>query len=217
MTENNLDASDLVAEIRRHRLVAIIRGNDPEAVVRAGVTLTEAGVHLLEVSLTTRDPFACIAKLATELAGSSVFLGAGTVIAPGDAQRCRDVGAVFSVTPAFGPGAEESIALGLPVLAGALTPTEVLAAHRAGAAAVKVFPASTFGPSYLAAIAAPLPDVPLLATGGVAAPDVAAYLDAGAVGVGVASPLLGDAADGGDLKALRKRAADFLTAAAHDA
>ena len=215
MTEKHAIGVDLLDELRRHRLVAIVRGTDPVAAVRAGVTLVEAGVRLVEVSLTSRNAYACIEELASELAGSSALMGAGTVVAPGEARRCRDAGAAFSVTPALGPGVEESVAAGLPVLAGALTPTEVLAAHRAGAAAVKVFPASVFGPSYFSALAAPLPDVPLVAVGGVAAADVAGYLDAGAVGVGVASPLLGDAADGGDLRALTRRAADFLEAVGH--
>lgn len=210
-------ALDLLAEIKRHRLVAILRGKDPHAVVRSALTLVESGVTLLEVSLTSVRALDCIQELAHKLDGSPARLGAGTVVKHGDARHCRDAGATYVVTPAVGPGVVESVAVGLPVLAGALTPTEVVAAANAGASAVKIFPASAFGPSYIKALADPLPDIPLVAVGGVGANDVPKYLDAGAVGVGVASPLLGDAVNGGDLDALRARARQFLQAIADHA
>ena len=203
---------DLLGQVRRHRIVAIIRGRDPEAVIRVGVRLVEEGINLLEVSLTSEDALYSIERLAGELSGSEALLGAGTLTAHGDAERCLNAGASFAVTPALGPGLTGSVEAGLPVLAGALTPTEVLAAHRAGASAVKVFPASVFGPSYLRALSAPFPDIPLVAVGGVSDNDVADYLRSGAVGVGVASPLVGDAADGGDLGALALRARRFREA-----
>jgi 2-dehydro-3-deoxyphosphogluconate aldolase/(4S)-4-hydroxy-2-oxoglutarate aldolase len=89
-----------------------------------------------------------------------------------------------------------------------LTPTEVAAAWAAGATAVKVFPVSAVGgPAYLKAVRAPLPEVPLVPTGGVGIDDIGAYLAAGAVAVGIGSPLVGDAGDpGGDLAALAERA-----------
>lgn len=203
----------LTAALHKERLVAILRGPDPRAVVQAGRVLVECGVRILEVSLSSASALSSLEDLAKALADSDALLGAGTVIAAGDAARCRDAGAVFAVTPALGPGVQESVERGLPVLAGALTPTEVLAAYQAGASAVKVFPASVFGPTYLTALAAPFPGIPLVAVGGVAAAEVRTYLDAGALAVGVASPLLGDAAAGGDLDALRSRAAEFLTQA----
>ena len=102
---------------------------------------------------------------------------------------------------------------GVPCAAGALTPTEAVAAMAAGAAVVKLFPASLGGPAYLKALRDPLPDVPFMAVGGVgidAAPD---YLAAGAVAVGVGGPLVGDAASGGDLDALRARARTYAALA----
>ena len=83
----------------------------------------------------------------------------------------------------------------------------------AGASAVKLFPASAGGPAYLRALRDPLPDIPFLAVGGVGLDDVEAYLKAGAIGVGVGSPLVGDAASGGDLGALRDRARSYLAVA----
>ena len=179
----------LTAALHKERLVAILRGPDPHAVVQAGRVLVEGGGRILEVSLSSASALSSLEDLAKALADSDALLGAGTVIAAGDAARCRDAGAVFAVTPALGPGVQESVERG----------------------AVKVFPASVFGPTYLTALAAPFPGIPLVAVGGVAAAEVRTYLDAGALAVGVASPLLGDAAAGGDLDALRSRAAEFLT------
>ena len=212
MSKSASPGLELIGQVRRHRIVAIIRGRDPEAVVRAGMTLVEAGINLLEVSLTSQDALHSIERLAVELTGSDAVLGAGTLTASGDAERCLNAGATFAVTPALGPGLTESVEVGLPVLAGALTPTEVLAAHRAGASGVKVFPASAFGPSYFRSLSGPFPDIPLLAVGGISDTDVAAFLRAGAVGVGVGSPLVGDAADGGDLGGLTVRAKRFRDA-----
>ncbi|HBX80007.1 MAG: bifunctional 4-hydroxy-2-oxoglutarate aldolase/2-dehydro-3-deoxy-phosphogluconate aldolase [Actinomycetales bacterium] len=209
MTE--LTSAELRKALRQEQLVAILRGPDPGAVVRAGRVLVECGVRILEISLSSTDALISLEELANALAGSDAVLGAGTVIAPGDAARSRDAGAAFAVTPALGPGVHESVELGVPVLAGALTPTEVLAAYQAGASAVKVFPAGLFGPNYFRDLSAPFPDVPLVAVGGVAATQVRAYLDAGALAVGVASPLLGDAPAGGNLDALRSRASVFLS------
>jgi 2-dehydro-3-deoxyphosphogluconate aldolase / (4S)-4-hydroxy-2-oxoglutarate aldolase len=121
-------------------------------------------------------------------------------------------GAGFLLTPAAGSGADAAHDAGVPVLAGALSPSEVWAAHEAGAAAVKLFPASLGGPAYLRALRDPFPDVPLVPVGGVDTGAAVAYLAAGAVAVGVGSPLLGDAVTGGDLGALAERVARFREA-----
>jgi len=216
MTGDAATPLDLLGELRANRLVAILRGRDPNAIVNSALTLAESGIVLLEVSLSSASALDCIETLAAEFLGSPVILGAGTVVEPGDARRCRDAGARFAVTPAMGAGVLEAVELRLPVLAGALTPTEVVAVHAAGASAAKIFPASVFGPGYLRALAAPLPHIPLFAVGGIDAEHIPDYLAAGAVGVGVASPLLQDAGEGGDLVALRARAAAFLRAVAAD-
>ncbi|WP_262403504.1 bifunctional 4-hydroxy-2-oxoglutarate aldolase/2-dehydro-3-deoxy-phosphogluconate aldolase [Actinomadura sp. CNU-125] len=100
----------------------------------------------------------------------------------------------------------------MPVLAGALTPTEVAAAAASGVDAVKLFPASAHGPGYLKALRDPFPDVPFVPVGGVGRDEAVEYLALGAVAVGVGSPLCGDAPHGGDLDALRARARAFVAA-----
>jgi 2-dehydro-3-deoxyphosphogluconate aldolase/(4S)-4-hydroxy-2-oxoglutarate aldolase len=99
------------------------------------------------------------------------------------------------------------------VAAGALTPTEAYAALRMGASAVKLFPASVGGPAYLKAVRDPFPDIPFVAVGGVGLDEMRAYLDVGAVAVGVGGPLVGDAASGGSLDDLRVRARAYLAVA----
>ncbi|ETK37010.1 bifunctional 4-hydroxy-2-oxoglutarate aldolase/2-dehydro-3-deoxy-phosphogluconate aldolase [Microbispora sp. ATCC PTA-5024] len=197
--------------LAERRLLAIVRGADPEAALRAVTTLAEEGVDLVEVSLVTPDALSVIARARREL-GDAALLGAGTVLTADDARRAADAGAAYLVTPAVSEAVAAGHALGLPVLAGALTPTEVVAALAAGATAVKLFPASLGGVPYLRALRDPFPAVPFVPVGGVSAEDAVAYLRAGAVAVGVGSPLVGDAAAGGNLEALRSRAAAFREA-----
>ncbi len=206
-----MNLPDLLAE---HRLMAIIRGRDPEACERTAHVLVDAGVRLLEVSLTSVDAMSVLRSI-TESLGKVAHIGAGTVLTAGDAERAQQAGATFAVIPALSDGVAAARALGMPVLAGAMTPTEVLAAHQAGAAAVKVFPAGVLGPSYLRALGDPFPKLGLVPVGGVGLGDVAPYFAAGALAVGIGSPLTGDAPHGGDLRTLRERA-DLFLAAAHD-
>jgi 2-dehydro-3-deoxyphosphogluconate aldolase / (4S)-4-hydroxy-2-oxoglutarate aldolase len=204
---------NLLDALRSRRLLAIIRGTDPGAAVRSALTLAEEGVSLIEVSLTTPDAFGVISRARAEL-GADVDVGAGTVVTAEDASRARDAGAGFVVTPAIVPGSRAASEHGLPLLCGALSPTEVVAAVQHDAVAVKLFPASLGGARYLRALRDPFPMVPFVPVGGVDADAAREYLAAGAVAVGVGSPLLGDAASGGSLSDLRVRTRRFLAIAA---
>jgi 2-dehydro-3-deoxyphosphogluconate aldolase/(4S)-4-hydroxy-2-oxoglutarate aldolase len=191
------------------RMMAIIRGPEPGAALRSVLALAGEGVSLIEVSLTTPDALGVISRARAEL-DAGVTLGAGTVVTAEDAIRAHDAGASFLVTPAIVPGLRTATELGLPLLCGALSPTEVVAALGQGAVAVKLFPASIGGARYLRALRDPFPSVPFVPVGGVDADAAHEYLAAGAAAVGVGSPLLGDAASGGSLSDLRARARRFL-------
>ncbi|ARF59435.1 bifunctional 4-hydroxy-2-oxoglutarate aldolase/2-dehydro-3-deoxy-phosphogluconate aldolase [Streptomyces gilvosporeus] len=204
---------DLSTALRAERLVAIIRGRDAEASFRTVMTLAEEGIPLVEVSLVGRDALTVLRRARAEL-GDAAWLGAGTVLTASDARRAAEAGANLVVTPGLGEGLAESVRQGLPTLAGVLTPSEVIAADALGVSALKLFPASVGGPDYLRALRAPFPELPFVPVGGVDAAAAGAYFAAGAVAVGVGAPLIGDAADGGDLDALRRRAADFRAACA---
>ncbi|MFJ8924090.1 MULTISPECIES: bifunctional 4-hydroxy-2-oxoglutarate aldolase/2-dehydro-3-deoxy-phosphogluconate aldolase [unclassified Streptomyces] len=201
--------------LHRTRLAAIVRGPDPDAALRTVLTLAEEGVALVEVSLNTTDALGVIRRAAAEV-GPGTVVGAGTVLTEDDVARAQDAGAGWIVTPALTESLAASVRAGLPVLAGALTPTEAVAAHRAGADAVKLFPASLGGPAYLKALRDPFPDMPFVPVGGVDLDGAEQYLAHGAVAVGVGSPLVGDAARGGDLAALRARARRFVALCARD-
>lgn len=197
--------------LRRHRLLAVVRGDDPEAALESILVLAEVGISLVEVSVTSRDAVGVLVRARAEL-GPDAPLGAGGVLTEADVVQAEQAGVSFVVTPGLVPAVEEAIRLGLPALVGALTPTEVVAASLAGAAAVKIFPAELGGPTYLGALREAFPDVPFVPVGGVDAGSAPGYLGAGAVAVGVGPPLLGDAPLGGDLAALRLRATAFLAA-----
>jgi 2-dehydro-3-deoxyphosphogluconate aldolase / (4S)-4-hydroxy-2-oxoglutarate aldolase len=204
----------MLETLTRTGLCAIIRCQQAGFAADIGRTLLDRGVEVLEVSLTTPDAIEAIEQLA-EWASShheGAWVGAGTVLTGHDVRRVVAVGARFTVTPAACEAVSASIDAGLPVLAGAWTPSEVLAAHLAGASAVKVFPASSGGPGHLRAVREPLPQVPLVAVGGVGLVDVASYRAAGALAVGIGSPLVGDAATGGSLEDLAVRATRFVEA-----
>ncbi|MGV9964250.1 bifunctional 4-hydroxy-2-oxoglutarate aldolase/2-dehydro-3-deoxy-phosphogluconate aldolase [Streptomyces olivaceus] len=203
---------DLRAALTAHRLVAIVRGTDPDAALRTVLTLTEEGVELVEVSLTGADALRVIERARAAL-GPGRPLGAGTVLTTEDARAAHRAGADFAVTPGLGEGVSEARELGMPVLAGVMTPTDVIMARALGAAALKIFPAAQAGgPAYVKALRGPFPDEPLVPVGGVDEEAARAHLAAGATAVGVGSPLIGDAADGGDLDALRSRARAFRAA-----
>lgn len=204
--------SDFLAELSSARVMAIIRGRERAGAVEAAVALFEEGVRFVEVALTTPGALEAIEAIRDRMPeGASI--GAGTVLTAGDVADAKAAGAQFVVTPAVVDSVAEAVRHGLPVAAGAMTPTEAFTAWTRGASVVKLFPASSGGPAYLKAVRDPFPDIPFLAVGGVGLDELPSYLRVGAVGVGVGGPLVGDAASGGDQAALRARARDYLAAA----
>jgi 2-dehydro-3-deoxyphosphogluconate aldolase / (4S)-4-hydroxy-2-oxoglutarate aldolase len=198
------------------RLIAILRGHDEDQLVAAAATLAAAGVTAIEISLSSRAGLGALLRCVREIdpVAGSVAWGAGTVLDPAQAHAAVGAGATFLLTPAVVPGvAAEAEKLGVPLVTGAATPSEVLTAWREGAAAVKIFPAARFGPEYLKDLHGPFPKIPLVPVGGIGLADVGAYLTNGALAVGVGSPLLGDATSGGDTAALAERARRFVAAA----
>lgn len=184
-------------------VIAILRATSAKHLVAVAETLREAGIRAVEFTLTTPGAYDALAAFTAD----GMALGAGTVTTPDEARRAVEAGADYLISPAVCLDViAEARALGVPVLPGAYTPTEVLSAWRAGAELVKLFPAATGGVAHLKAIRAPLPDIPLVPTGGIGLDEASAYLDAGARAVGIGAPLVGDACETGDLDALRTRA-----------
>lgn len=207
-----VDNTQLRARLSETRLVAIIRGTDVDATVAAAHTLIAAGVLTLEITLTLRDAEHAIAQVVHD-APPEALIGAGTVLVEVDVDRAVAAGAQFMVTPTLSASVEYAIAQGIGVLPGVYTPTEIQRGLDLGSAAVKLFPASALGPGFIRAVRDPFPDARIIPVGGVTVDTVQDYLAAGAFGVGVGGPLVGDAASaGGDLTALAARAGDFVSA-----
>ncbi|GAA3826834.1 bifunctional 4-hydroxy-2-oxoglutarate aldolase/2-dehydro-3-deoxy-phosphogluconate aldolase [Streptomyces phyllanthi] len=180
----------LTPQLGRTRVMAILRSADAAGLPAVARALADGGVTCLEVTLTTRGALDALAAIRDAL-GPDVAVGAGTVVTPADARDALAAGAGFLVAPIVDTEMIRGAAgRGVPCYPGAWTPTEVVTAWHAGAAAVKLFPASTGGPAHLRQLRAPLPYVPLVAVGGVGIDQARDYLDAGAHAVGIGSPLL---------------------------
>ncbi|MBU7600411.1 bifunctional 4-hydroxy-2-oxoglutarate aldolase/2-dehydro-3-deoxy-phosphogluconate aldolase [Streptomyces sp. P38-E01] len=192
--------------------IAILRSSTASRFAEVTRTLHESGVGVVELTLTTPGALDALREMATD-APDTLHLGIGSVTTAVEVELSVEAGARYVVSPAVVPEVvAEARRLEVAVLPGAFTPTEVLTAWRLGASMVKLFPAGSGGPSHLSAVRAPLPQVPLVPTGGVGIEEAAAYLRAGAVAVGLGTPLLGDACEGGGLAALRERAERLLGA-----
>lgn len=169
-------------------LVAIIRGVTPEEAEAIGETLYEAGIRIIEVPLNSPRPFESIGILAKAL-GERALIGAGTVLDPGDVARVADVGGRLVVSPNTNSEViAASVSAGMVSAPGYFTPSEAFTALRAGAHALKLFPAEAASPAVVRGQRAVLPkDVPLLVVGGVKPDNMRAYLEAGANGFGLGS------------------------------
>ncbi len=175
------------------RVIAIGRGLPADRLERIAEGLAAGGVHAFEVTLNSPDALAGIAVLARRFAPETLLIGAGTVLTLDAAEAALDAGAAFIVMPTLDVTIVEALAgRDVPVFPGAFSPTEILAAWRAGAAAVKLFPASTAGPTFLRELRGPLPEIPIVPTGGVTIATAPAFIAAGAVAVGMGSWLAGD-------------------------
>ncbi len=199
--------------IEPRKPIAIVRLDNLEYAVDMTRALLAGGITTIEFTLTNRQALEAIVEVQRELSGE-VVVGMGTVLDRENARAAIAAGAAFLVTPAFLP---EVIAVGqseqVPVLCGAYTPTEIVAAWRTGADFVKVFPAGRLGPAYLKDILAPLPEILLVPTGGVNLENCAAFLDAGAYTVAIGSNLVSaDLVQKQEWSALTARSLEYVQA-----
>jgi 2-dehydro-3-deoxyphosphogluconate aldolase/(4S)-4-hydroxy-2-oxoglutarate aldolase len=200
-------------QILRYKVVAILRGCEPERVPDIVAVLADGGVRLLEITLNSPgalDLIRCVSKTM----GDRLVVGAGTVVTPAEAEMAIDAGARFILSPSLDPETVQvTKALGAVSVPGAFTATEILTAWRSGADIVKVFPASV-GASYLRDIRGPLPQIRLMPTGGVNLGNIREFRAAGAVAYGIGSALVpaGQETTTEALDALRQRAVDYIKA-----
>jgi len=174
--------AQLPSEVIDERVIAVLRGLEPSRIEAVVDTLRNGGIDVVEITMESPDAAGSIRSAV----GAGAVVGAGTVLSIADAEAAVDAGAGFLVAPHTDLSVVEwAVERSIPFVPGGFTPTEVSSAWRAGATAVKIFPASVGGPELLKALRGPFGELPLVATGGVTAANAASFLAAGAVAVGV--------------------------------
>ncbi len=202
--------SQALARLRGVGLIPIIRTPSSEDALRAAEAVMASGIGIVEITMTVPDARRILAQVASRFGGEAL-VGAGTLLDVEDCWAAIGAGAEFVVTPALDCQVIEIAQRhDKPCISGALTPTEILAAWRAGANLVKVFPCgSVGGPQYIKALKGPFPQIELVPTGGVNLSTTPAYIRAGAAAVAVGSELI-------ELDALRSGRLDLITRAARE-
>jgi len=178
-----------LSQILQHKIVAILRGANPNDVLKIAEALHKGGIKLLEITFNSPNALELLKKLSSQMK-NEMLMGMGTVLNAATAKQAMAAGAKFILSPALNPetikATKEAGAVSIP---GAFTATEILMAYENGADIVKVFPASA-GADYIKDIRGPLPHIPLMPTGGVTINNVSNFFKAGAVAVGIGSDLV---------------------------
>jgi 2-dehydro-3-deoxyphosphogluconate aldolase/(4S)-4-hydroxy-2-oxoglutarate aldolase len=173
----------------------VVRATSAAQAKAASEACCKGGIPVAEVTMTVPGAIDVIAQLVREM-GKDMLVGAGTVLDAETAQRCIDAGAEFLVSPGFDAATVKlANAQGKLIMAGSLTPTEVITAWKAGADIVKIFPCGNVGgPKYIKALKGPLPQVPMVPTGGVNLQTAVDFIKAGAEALGIGGELVSSAA-----------------------
>ena len=200
-----MSKEQVLARIREVGIIPVLRAPSAEAAIAAAAAIESGGVPVLEITMTVPCAIDVI-HAVVESSPGNVLVGAGTVLDPETARACILAGAEFVVSPSLNVKTIELCRrYAVPIIPGALTPTEIVTAWEAGADVVKVFPCSAVGGAkYLAALKGPLPQIDLIPTGGVSLSTAAEFLAAGAFALGVGGDLC-------DVKALKSGKPEVIT------
>ena len=210
--KTQMDKQSVRDRITQIGIVPVVRASSPSEARLAAEAVCEGGIPIVEITMTVPGAIDVIRELVKH-AASDLLVGAGTVLNVDTARRCLDAGAQFLVSPGFNPHTVDLAGReGKLIMAGALTPTEIIAAWEAGADFVKVFPCGQVGGAkYIKAIKGPLPQVPLVPTGGVNLSTAAEFLEAGAAALGIGGELVQpDALKSGNPQIIIENARKFL-------
>jgi 2-dehydro-3-deoxyphosphogluconate aldolase/(4S)-4-hydroxy-2-oxoglutarate aldolase len=186
-----LNKTQVRTRIEQIGIIPVVRASSSREACFAAEAVNKGGIPIVEITMTVPGAIEVIRELAKSC-GSEVLIGAGTVLNAEDARRCLDAGAQFLVSPGFNRATVEFAAgQSKLILAGALTPTEIIEAWNAGSDLVKVFPCGQVGGAkYIKALKGPLPQVPLVPTGGVNLHTAAEFIEAGAAALGIGGELI---------------------------
>lgn len=203
----------VIEDITATGIVAIVRLEHYDEALEIARALLAGGISVIEFTLTGKGALQAIAR-TREVCEERAKIGVGTVLDPRMATEAIAAGAQFVVTPVMRVDVIETCRTGgVPILCGAFTPTEALAAHEAGAELIKIFPARLGGPQYIRDLLAPLPQLRLVPTGGVNIGNARAYREAGAVAVGIGGNLIpGQAVSSGDWEQITAQARSYVEA-----
>ena len=185
---------DILNELKKAKLVAIMRGIPSEKAVETVEAMKKGGIYCCEVTFDQKAADYSETLKSIELIkktfGDEVLVGAGTVLTVEQVELAFKAGAAYMISPDTNPeDIKRTKELGAVSIPGAMTPTEIMTAWNCGADIVKVFPAGDLGTSYIKAISAPISHVPLIAVGGVNTKNARDFLDAGYIGLGIGSAL----------------------------
>ena len=184
----------LLQTITRSRIIAIVRLENYDRAQEVAQALIAGGISVIEFTLTGKGAVTAIAR-TREALGEAALIGAGTVLTVNAVHEVVSAGAQFVVTPVLNHGVVAACQhTNVPIICGALTPTELQSAYEAGAEMLKVFPARQYGPQYIRDLLAPLPHLRLIPTGGVSPQNAAAYIEAGAVAVAMGGNMVSERA-----------------------
>jgi len=203
--------------ITQQKLIAIVRGVKADRLIPMAEAMYAGGVRLLEITFSAKgmpsdeETAGNIAMLAKHFAGR-MYIGAGTVLTPEQVELVAKAGGKFIISPDANTAViEKTKQLGLVSIPGALTPTEIQTAHRAGADFVKLFPVTGLGTEYVKAVSAPLSHIKFLAVGGVDEQNMGDYLKAGVCGFGIGSSLVNrKLIEAGDYNAITELAKKYV-------
>ena len=211
---------ELKEQVRREKIIAIVRGIPGEKIVKTVEALRAGGIRFVEVTFAQSSP-SCMKDTPGAIATlcdrfPDLHIGAGTVLTLDQTEAAHKAGAKYIISP----NTDESIIartreLGMLSMPGALTPSEIVRAYDAGATFVKIFPAADFGAAYIKAVRAPISHIPMLAVGGISDTNMAEYYAAGVCGFGIGGSLVDrKLIDTGDFIALSAAAGRYVAAAA---
>lgn len=187
---------NVIKLIEKEKIIVIVRGVEKEKLLPLAEAMYKGGIRLIEITysadgLVTDEETAENIKMLAEYFGEKMFVGAGTVTKTSQVELTYKAGGKFIISPdTFPEVIKKTRELGMVSMPGALTPSEVQTANRAGADFVKLFPVSNFGADYVKAIMAPLSNIKFLAVGGINENNMADYLKAGVCGFGIGSNIV---------------------------
>lgn len=206
---NKLDAKSGLTLLDQTRIIVIVRGVETKQIRNLADALFAGGIRVMEITMNTPGATDSI-RLLQDKMGEQMWIGAGTVLDLEDAQKAIAAGAGFIVTPNMDEAViHYCLEQNVPIYPGALTPTEIVKAWKAGAPAVKIFPSASIGMAYIKELQGPLSHIPMVAVGGVNADNIQRFMEIGCYAVGIGGSLV-------DKSAIRQNRFDRITSDAKE-